>query len=86
VGKVYALVGRPQLALPSLVRVTSTCSSLEDAMLVARARYYLGMAHEANGEKAEARAAYERVVAAWPKGMKSRTVHWAEQRLTALAK
>ena len=84
VGKVYALVGRPNEALPSLVRVTSTCSSLEDAMLVSRARYYLGMAHEANGEKAEARAAYERVVAAWPKGTRSRTVRWAEQRLAAL--
>lgn len=86
VGKVYALVGRAKEALPSLVRVTSTCSSLEDAMLVARARYYLGMAHEANGDKAEARAAYERVVAAWPKGTKSRTVHWAEQRLAVLPK
>ena len=86
IGKVYALVGRPDEALPSLTRVTSTCSSLEDAMLVARARYYLGMAHEANGEKAEARAAYERVVSAWPKGTKSRTVRWAEQRLAALGK
>ena len=54
-------------------------------MLVARARYYLGMAHEANGEKGEARAAYERVVAAWPRGTRSRTVHWATQRLAALA-
>ena len=86
IGKVYALVGRPHDALPPLLRVTSTCSSLEDSMIVARARYYLGMAHEANGEKAEAREAYQRVLATWPKGTRSRTIHWAEQRLEALAK
>jgi serine/threonine-protein kinase len=86
VGKVYALVGRADLALPSLVRVTSTCSSLEDAMLVARARYYLGMSHEAKNEKQEAREAYQRVVSAWPKGTRSRTVRWAAQRLEALGK
>jgi tetratricopeptide (TPR) repeat protein len=86
VGKVYALVGRPREALPSLMRVTSTCTSLEDAMLVARARYYLGMAHEANGDKTEAREAYGRVVSAWPKGTRSRTVRWATARLDALGK
>ncbi|MDB4938828.1 MAG: serine/threonine protein kinase [Labilithrix sp.] len=86
VGKVYALVGRPREALPSLVRVTTTCSSLEDAMLITRARYYLGMAHEANGEKNEAREAYQKVVAAWPKDTRSRTVRWAAARLEALAK
>jgi cytochrome c-type biogenesis protein CcmH/NrfG len=66
--------------------VTSTCSSLEDAMLVARARYYLGMAHEAKNEKQEAREAYQRVVSAWPTGARSRTVRWATQRLEALGK
>ena len=86
VGKVYALVGRPREALSSLTRVTTTCTSLEDAMLVARARFYLGMAHEANGDKTEAREAYGRVVAAWPKGTRSRTVRWAQARLEALAK
>jgi eukaryotic-like serine/threonine-protein kinase len=84
VGKVYALVGQPLKALPSLLRVTSTCSSFEDAILVMRARYYLGMAHEAHNDKAEARAAYERVVTTWPKGTPSRTVRWATQRLEAL--
>ena len=84
VGKVYALVGQPLRALPSLLRVTSTCSSLEDAILVTRARYYLGLAHEANNDKADARTAYERVVAAWPKDTSSRTVRWASQRLAVL--
>lgn len=86
IGKVYALVGRPREALPALLRVTSTCSSLEDALLVARARYYLGLAHEANGDKLEAREAYQKVVAMWPKGTRSRTVRWAEQRLEVLSK
>jgi eukaryotic-like serine/threonine-protein kinase len=84
VGKVYALVGQPAKALPSLLRVTSTCSSFEDAILVTRARYYLGLAHEANNDKADARASYERVVATWPKETSSRTVRWAAQRLAAL--
>jgi tetratricopeptide (TPR) repeat protein len=85
-GKVYALVGRPEEALASLRRVTSTCSSFEDALRVARAHYYLGMAHEAAGDKTAARADYERVVGLWPKGTKSRTVRWAQQRLEALPK
>ena len=86
VGKVYALVGQPEKALPSLLRVTSTCSSFEDAILVMRARYYLGLAHEANNDKPDARAAYERVVATWPKDTPSRTARWAAQRLAALGK
>lgn len=84
-GKVYALVGRADDALVPLVRVTNTCSALENAMLVVRARYYLGMAHEHKGNKSEARAAYSRVVATWPKGTKSRTLQDAERRLEALA-
>ena len=86
VGKVYALVGQPANALPSLLRVTSTCSSFEDAILVMRARYYLGMAHEANGDKPDAREAYARVVATWPSETPSRTVRWASQRLRVLGK
>jgi len=83
VGKVYALAGRPDDALPHLQRVTESCSSLEDAMLVARARYYLGVAWEAKGQKELARAAYERVVAMWPK-TKSRTARLARERIAAL--
>lgn len=85
-GKVYALAGRPAEALPHLERVTTTCSSLEDAMLVARARYYLGTAYEAKGERQRATEAYQRVIATWPKGTRSRTVRAAEQRLAALSR
>lgn len=86
IGKVYALVGRSREAQAALLRVTGTCSSLEDAMIVARARYYLGMAHEANGEKQQARDAYLEVVEMWPKETRSRTLRWASQRLEALSK
>ena len=55
-------------------------------MLVARARYYLGLAHEANNDPKQAREAYARVVSGWPKGTKSRTVRWAGVRLEALGK
>ncbi|HSO36938.1 MAG TPA: tetratricopeptide repeat protein, partial [Labilithrix sp.] len=84
IGKVHALVGEPLKALPSLLRVTSTCSSFEDAILVTRARYYLGLAHEANNDKAEARATYEKLLASWPKDTPSRTVRWTKLRLAAL--
>ena len=56
---------------------------IEDAMLVARARFYLGMAWEAKGQKDLAKAAYERVVAMWPK-TKSRTARLARERIAAL--
>jgi hypothetical protein len=96
IGKVYALVGRAQEALPALLRVTGTCSSLEDAMIVARARYYLGMAYEASSDKRAARGAYEKLVGMWPKGKKlvgmwpkgtrSQTVRLATLRLEVLSK
>lgn len=86
IGKVYALVGRPRDAVPALRRVTGTCSSLDDAMIVARARYYLGMAYEADGDKQAARDTYQRLVDTWSKGTRSRTVQWASARLETLAK
>ena len=83
-GKVYALVNQPQKALPSLLRVTNTCMSFEGASIVNRARYYLGLAYEANNDKADARASYEKILASWPKDSPSRTVRWTKQRLDAL--
>jgi hypothetical protein len=47
-------------------------------------RGFLGMAHEANGDDQEARAACEKPVARWPKGTRSRTVRWATSRLETL--
>ncbi|MBX3188339.1 MAG: protein kinase [Labilithrix sp.] len=84
IGKVYALVGRPAEAIPALLNVTGSCAALEDALIVMRARYYLGMAYEAKGDKALAKAAYERTLATWPKGTRSRTLEAAKARLEAL--
>jgi serine/threonine-protein kinase len=86
IGKVQALAGHPNEALSHLSRVTNTCSSLDDAMLVLRARWYSGMAYEAKGDKEAARAAYERVVQAWPNAPKSKTVRAATKRLEAWQK
>src|SRR5262249_25294131 len=83
-GKAYALTGRGAEAIPLLLRVTGTCATLDDAMLVVRARDYLGMAYDAKGEPALARAAYEQVVSTWPKATGSRTVKHAEDRLKAM--
>ena len=84
VGKVYALAGQPDKALPSLERVSATCSSFDNAILVMRARYYLGLALEEKNDRAGAREAYAKVAPAWPKDTPSRTVKSATQRLAAL--
>ena len=82
-GKVYALAGRGDDALPRLERATQACTSFQDGMRVVRARLYLGLAQEAKGDIAAARAAYELVLAAWPK-TDARTPRTARARLAAL--
>ncbi len=84
-GKSFALAGRESAAIQHLARVTATCSSFDDAMLVRRAHYYTGIAHEAAGRVTEARGSYEKSLADWPK-TPSRTVSAAGQRLRALAR
>ncbi len=83
-GKAYALAGQPIKALPPLLRVAGTCSSLDNAFAIVRARFYLGMAYEASGNLDSARSAYERVLATWPPNTPSRTMRSASQRLVAL--
>jgi tetratricopeptide (TPR) repeat protein len=85
-GKVYALAGRADDAIPLLQRVTSTCQTLDNALMVLRARYYLGLAYEAKGDTARAREAYEKVVATWPRTSGSRTQRRATERLAAIGK
>jgi serine/threonine-protein kinase len=80
-GKSLALAGKGAEALPLLQRVTGTCTRFDDAILVLRARDYLGQAYEATGDAALAKAAYEKVVATWPKTPSSRTVKHAQSRL-----
>lgn len=84
VGKVYALAGKPDLALPSLTRVTGTCSSLDDAMVVLRGRYYQGLSLEAKGDRGHAKQAYRQVLETWPNTTTSRTVKAAQRRLATL--
>lgn len=82
-GKAYALAGRPTEAIPRLTRATETCTSFDDGMRIVRAHYYLGIAHEAKGDPAGARASYQRVLSAWPK-IDARTTKAARARLRAL--
>jgi tetratricopeptide (TPR) repeat protein len=82
-GKVYALAGRADDALPRLERAARACTSLEDGMRIVRSAYYLGLAQEAKGDLTAARASYERVLASWPK-TDARTPRAARARLDAL--
>ncbi|HVJ93698.1 MAG TPA: protein kinase [Labilithrix sp.] len=83
-GKVYALAGRWDDARPHLERVVSSCATFESTMLIAKARLYLGQAHEAKGEIDAAEAAYQKVLATWPKTATTRTTRQAAERLATL--
>ena len=65
VGKVYALAGRPDEALPFLKRATQHCGALDYPSPHTRAHFYLGLAYEAKGQKEEACTAYGVVLARW---------------------
>ncbi len=82
-GKSFVLAGRAADALPRLERATQTCTSFDDGMRIVRGFYYLGMAYEAKGDVAQAKASYQRVLAAWPK-TEARTTKAARARLRAL--
>lgn len=84
-GRTYALANRPAEALPFLLRITQTCSALDDVLLVQRARWFAGNAYEASGDTNKARDMYRRIVAAWPGAPGSRTVKSANERLEALS-
>jgi tetratricopeptide (TPR) repeat protein len=84
IGKVNALGGRHDDAIPYLERVVGSCHTFERVMLIARARLLLAQAHEAKGNLAAARAGYEKVVETWPKTTPSRTLKRAVERLAAL--
>lgn len=84
-GKAHALAGHPAEALTHLLKVTASCGAFEDAMLITRARFYIGIAYEARGETALAKGAYARVLETWPATTKSRTALASEMRLKALA-
>jgi serine/threonine-protein kinase len=86
IGKVYALVGRWDDAIPPLTRVVATCNTFESLLVVQRARLFLAQAQEGKGDIASARANYQKIVDTWPKTTNSRTSKKAADRLAALPK
>jgi eukaryotic-like serine/threonine-protein kinase len=85
-GKVHALAGRADEALPHLQRVIGSCESFDMPIVIMRARFYAALAHEKKGNTVAAKADYERVIAAMPKSSGSRTVKKAEERLALLTR
>lgn len=83
-GKSYALVDLWDDARPDLDRVVASCATFDAAMVIAKARLNLGHVQEAKGERAAARATYEKILETWPKNGTSRTTKRASERLTAL--
>ncbi|MGO8991867.1 MAG: protein kinase domain-containing protein [Polyangiaceae bacterium] len=85
VGKVHALAGRAQDALPELRSVVSSCRALAEPSDVVRARFWLGEALEATGDAAGACGAYQAVVRLWGGEKRSVTANAAKSRLAAIA-
>ncbi|MBL9028070.1 MAG: protein kinase [Myxococcales bacterium] len=67
VGRTLVLNGEPAAALAPLRRVAAACHRLDEPMRPVLAQLYLGKALELAGDIQEARAAYEKVLAAWGK-------------------
>ena len=85
-GKVYALAGRWNDAVPHLERVVSSCATFDATMVIAKARLYLGQAQETKGDAAAAKATYEKLVEAWPKATASHTFKRASERLATMTR
>ena len=85
-GKIYALVGRWDEAIPHLERVVGSCSTFDAPLQIMKARLLLAQAQEAKGESAKARASYEKVAETWPRGQGSRTVKRATERLATMTR
>ena len=85
-GKLDALTGHPDDAIPSLNRIVESCATFDDPMQILKARYYLGLALEAKGDNAKAKALFEKVVETWPKPSPSRTVKRATERLATMTR
>jgi hypothetical protein len=65
VGRTLVLNGEPEAALAPLRRVAAACHRLDDPVRPVLAQLFLGKALELAGDIHEARAAYEKVLAAW---------------------
>jgi len=85
VGKVYALAGHPEEALPQLRLATSSCRTLGEPGEVTRARLHLGEALEASGDAPGACGAYQEVVRVWGSEKRSVTANAARAHIASLA-
>jgi serine/threonine-protein kinase len=83
-GKVYLLAGDAAAATPQLASLVGSCSALRAPLGHTIAAYYLGMAREAQGEKAGACAAYSIVLRRWERANASTTAAAARERASAL--
>ena len=85
IGRVYALAGQPDLALPALERATRSCFPLDHPMKYVRAHYELGLVREAKGDRDGACDAYGVVRSHWGEAKpKSVTFELALARINAL--
>ncbi len=85
VGKVDALAGKYDEAIPSLRAVTGACIALGEPQLQTRAFYFLGLALEGKGDLEGARKAYQVVVDRWGNAKpRSTTAEAAKARLKQL--
>jgi serine/threonine protein kinase/tetratricopeptide (TPR) repeat protein len=64
-GKLYALAGMAEEAVPYLERTVKSCYALLSPFIHTRSSYYLGQALEATGDTAGACSAYATVLARW---------------------
>ena len=85
-GKINALTGHADEAIPSLRRIVESCATFDEPMVILKARYYLALVYEAKGEAAKARALYTQVTETWPKGNGSKTVKLATERLATMTR
>jgi serine/threonine-protein kinase len=83
-GKTYALAGRPDDARIYLGRVVASCETFDAVTVIARAHLLLGELDEAKGDRAAAKAHYQKLIDTWPKAATSRTWRRASERLAAL--
>jgi len=64
-GKLYALAGSLDVAIPLLQRTVKSCYALMMPLVHTRSTYYLGQALEASGDRDGACNAYASVLARW---------------------
>jgi serine/threonine-protein kinase len=83
-GRMYLLAGRAETALPLLERAADQCFVRRFPLEIPRARYLVGLAHEALGDRPKACAAYREMIRKWG-GARPRSVTASQARQHARA-